>query len=218
MTKIRPIDAGRQAICLPGATLFELERTLKPLGREPHSVIGSSCIGASVMGGISNSSGGALIHRGPAYTQLALYARIDEAGEVQLINHLGVRLGDDPETILTRLDRGDFTDADVEHDPARAASDHDYVRRVREIDADTQGRFNADPARLFEASGSAGKVMTFAVRLDTFPAETGTATFYIGTNDTAELVRDRPEHRLHLQRQAARHEDDWARTERPLCP
>jgi D-lactate dehydrogenase (quinone) len=191
MTKIRPIDAGRQAICLPGATLFELERTLKPLGREPHSVIGSSCIGASVMGGISNNSGGALIHRGPAYTQLALYARIDEAGEVQLVNHLGVRLGDDPETILTRLDRGDFTDADVEHDPARAASDHDYVRRVREIDADTPGRFNADPARLFEASGSAGKVMTFAVRLDTFPAETGTATFYIGTNDTAELTNIR---------------------------
>ena len=57
-------------------------------------MIGSSCIGASVMGGISNNSGGALIHRGPAYTQLALYARIDEAGEVQLVNHLGVRLGD----------------------------------------------------------------------------------------------------------------------------
>ena len=61
----------------------------------------------------------------------------------------------------------------MEHDPARAASDHDYLRRVREIDADTPGRFNADPERLFEASGSAGKVMTFAVRLDTFPADDG---------------------------------------------
>src|SRR5271169_5206092 len=110
MTKIRPIDAARQAICLPGATLFELERTLKPLGREPHSVIGSSCIGASVMGGISNNSGGALIHRGPAFTQLALYAQIDEAGQVELVNHLGVRLGGDPLTILDRLDCGDFTD------------------------------------------------------------------------------------------------------------
>ena len=59
----------------------------------------------------------------------------------------------------------------MEHDPNRAASDHDYKLRVREIDADTPGRFNADPARLFEASGSAGKVMTFAVRLDTFPKE-----------------------------------------------
>ena len=68
ITKIHLIDEGRQVICLPGATLFELERALKPLGREPHSVIGSSCIGASVMGGISNNSGGALIHRGPVYT------------------------------------------------------------------------------------------------------------------------------------------------------
>jgi D-lactate dehydrogenase (quinone) len=88
MTTTRLIDGGRQVICLPGATLFELERALKPLGREPHSVIGSSCIGASVMGGISNNSGGALIHRGPAFTQLALYAQIGEAGQVELVNIL----------------------------------------------------------------------------------------------------------------------------------
>ena len=191
VTKIRVIDGGRQIICFAGATLFDLERALKPLGREPHSVIGSSCIGASVIGGISNNSGGALIHRGPAYTQLALYARIGDAGEVELVNHLGVKLGDDPVAILARLDRGDFTDADVEHDSNRAASDHDYSRRVRDIDADTPGRFNADPERLFEASGSAGKVMTFAVRLDTFPADKETGTFYIGTNEAAELTRIR---------------------------
>jgi len=188
MAKVRLIDEGRQVICLPGATLFQLERLLQPLGREPHSVIGSSCIGASVFGGICNNSGGALIHRGPAYTQLALFARIDVSGQVELVNHLGVRLGDDPETILDRLDRDAFTEADIEHDAARAASDHDYVRYVRDIDADTPGRFNADPQRLFEASGSAGKVMVFAVRLDTFPREAETATFYIGTNDTAELT------------------------------
>ena len=76
MPKIRLIGDGRQVICLPGATLFQLENALKPLGREPHSVIGSSCIGASVFGGICNNSGGALIHRGPAYTQMTLFARI----------------------------------------------------------------------------------------------------------------------------------------------
>jgi D-lactate dehydrogenase (quinone) len=84
---------------------LQLEKALKPLGREPHSVIGSSCIGASVLGGVCNNSGGALIHRGPAYTQMTLFARIDDAGEVQLVNHLGVRLGKDPQTILDRLDR-----------------------------------------------------------------------------------------------------------------
>lgn len=46
------INDGRQVVCLPGTTLFDLEKALKPLGRAPHSVIGSSCIGASVFGGV----------------------------------------------------------------------------------------------------------------------------------------------------------------------
>lgn len=191
LARIRLIDEGRQVICHPGATLFQLEKALKPLGRDPHSVIGSSCIGASVFGGVCNNSGGALIHRGPAYTQMTLFARIDDRGEVQLVNHLGVRLGDDPETILGRLDRGAFSEVDIEYDSKRVASDHDYAHDVRDIDAATPGRFNADPKRLFEASGSAGKVMIFAVRLDTFPKESETKVFYIGTNDPAELTKIR---------------------------
>jgi D-lactate dehydrogenase len=34
---IRLINEGRQVICLAGSTLFQLEKALKPLGREPHS-------------------------------------------------------------------------------------------------------------------------------------------------------------------------------------
>ncbi len=181
------IDGGRQVVCLPGTTLFHLEKALRPLGREPHSVIGSSCVGASVFGGICNNSGGALIHRGPAFTQLALFARLDEAGDLHLANHLGIRLGNDPETVLEKLEQGTFTDADVEQDPKRFASDHGYAQHVREVDADTPARFNADPQRLFEASGSAGKVMLLAVRLDTFPKEETTGVFYVGSNDTREL-------------------------------
>jgi D-lactate dehydrogenase len=191
LAKIRLIGDGRQVICLPGATLFQLENELKPLGREPHSVIGSSCIGASVFGGICNNSGGALIHRGPAYTQMTLFARIDETGEVQLINHLGVKLGNEPERILERLDSDAYTEADIDYSSERVASDHHYAHDVRQTDADTPGRFNADPKRLFEASGSAGKVMIFAVRLDTFPKEKETKVFYIGTNDPAELTKIR---------------------------
>jgi D-lactate dehydrogenase len=188
LSKIRLIDEGRQVICHPGATLFQLENALKPLGRDPHSVIGSSCIGASVFGGVCNNSGGALIRRGPAFTQMTVFARIDDRGDVQLINHLGVNLGNDPETILDRLDRDAFTEADVEYGTGCVASDHDYAQHVRDVDADTPGRFNADPRRLFEACGSAGKVMIFAVRLDTFPKEDETKVFYIGTNDPAELT------------------------------
>lgn len=88
--RIHLIGGGRQVVCIGGATLDQLERTLKPLGREPHSVIGSSCIGASVLGGISNNSGGSLVHRGPAYTEMALFAAVDATGTPRLVNHLGI--------------------------------------------------------------------------------------------------------------------------------
>lgn len=188
MAKIHLIEEGRQVICLPGATLFQLEQALRPLKREPHSVIGSSCLGSSVFGGIANNSGGALIHRGPAFTQLALYARVNEAGAIELVNHLGVQLGNEPEAMLAKLEAGAFEHADIEHPEGRAASDPDYAAHVREIDAPTPARFNADPRRLYEAAGSAGKVMMFAVRLDSFPSEAQTAVFYIGTNQPDDLT------------------------------
>ncbi len=187
ITGVQVLGGGEQVVCLPGATLDRLEQALAPLGREPHSVIGSSCIGASVLGGICNNSGGALVRRGPAYTELALYARVREDGSLQLVNHLGIALGSTPEEILTRLQNGDYAAADVAHDPRRAASDPRYGEHVRAVDADTPARFNADPSRLFEASGSAGKLCLFAVRLDTFPKEASTV-FYIGSNAPDDLT------------------------------
>ncbi|ACR68357.1 D-lactate dehydrogenase [Edwardsiella ictaluri] len=175
------LGEGRQVVALPGTTLWQLERLLKPLGREPHSVIGSSCIGASVIGGICNNSGGALVQRGPAYTEMALYGRVNEKGEAELINHLGIALGETPEAILENLSLRRYSDADVQHD-TRRASDHQYAQRVRAVDAATPARFNADERRLFEASGCAGKLAVFAVRLDTFPAEARQQVFYIGTD------------------------------------
>ncbi|THD40357.1 D-lactate dehydrogenase [Rahnella sp. Larv3_ips] len=187
LDKIQLLDGGHQVIGFPGSTLYKLEKMLKPYNREPHSVIGSSCIGASVVGGICNNSGGSLVKRGPAYTEMALYAQIDEQGELKLINHLGINLGDTPEEILTRLEKAEYLETDILHDK-RLASDNEYASRVREVDADTPSRFNADQRRLFEASGCAGKLAVFAVRLDTFPAETQQQVFYIGTNDTAVLT------------------------------
>jgi D-lactate dehydrogenase (quinone) len=187
IAKIRLIREGRQVVCHSGATLMQLERALKPLGREPHSVIGSSCIGASVVGGICNNSGGALVRRGPAYTELALFARVGENGEPGLVNHLGIHLGSDPEEILGALDRDGYIESDIDYASSRSASDRDYVERVRDFAAETPARFNADPERLFEASGSAGKIMIFAVRLDTFPRDERSRLFYIGTGETSEL-------------------------------
>lgn len=188
---IHLIRDGRQVICLPGASLYALEDRLKPVGREPHSVIGSSCIGASVIGGVCNNSGGSLIQRGPAYTQLALYAQVRADGVLELVNHLGLAVDGDPETILARVEAGDFTDAEILDPAGAAASDSGYVERIRDVDADTPARYNADADRLFEASGSAGKAVVFAVRLDTFASVGDSAVFYIGTNDPLVLTRIR---------------------------
>ncbi|WP_319531528.1 D-lactate dehydrogenase [uncultured Cohaesibacter sp.] len=186
MDKLQSIRDGEQVISFPGSTLFALEKLLDPLNRQPHSVIGSSCIGASVIGGVCNNSGGSLIERGPSYTELALFARISEDGTLELVNHLGIELGSTPEEILTRLEAGDY-DKDAIEETNRKASDTDYETRVREVDAQTPARFNADKRRLYEASGCAGKLAVFAVRLDTYPKNEVEKTFYIGTNNHDEL-------------------------------
>ena len=187
LDKLELLDGGEQVLAFPGTTLYTLEKALKPLGREPHSVIGSSCIGASVIGGICNNSGGALVQRGPAYTEMSLFARINEEGKLQLVNHLGIDLGETPEQILSCLDDDRLRAENVRHD-GRQAHDHDYVTRVRDVDADTPARYNADPDRLFESSGCAGKLAVFAVRLDTFEAEKRQQVFYIGTNQPQVLT------------------------------
>lgn len=185
---IQLILDAKQAICLTGATLNHLEQELKPHNREPHSVIGSSCIGASVIGGVCNNSGGSLVQRGPAYTEMALYAQRNANGKLELINHLGIDLGNTPKEILTNLQEGRYQAKDI-HTSDKKGHDHDYCNHVREINANTPARFNADPARLYEASGSAGRLGVFAVRVDTFPAEKKTVVFYIGTNNTAVLTK-----------------------------
>ncbi len=187
MDKVHLLDRGRQIVSHPGGTLFQLEKRLKPLGRQPHSVIGSSCIGASILGGVCNNSGGSLVQRGPAYTELSLYAQITADGQLELVNHLGIELGETPEEILGALDRGEIPDSAVRPDAGKA-SDSDYAQTVADIEADSPARYNADPAKLYEASGCAGKLAVFAVRLDTFPIEEGDKVFYVGTNSPDDLT------------------------------
>ena len=186
MSKIIPINKGKQVISFPGSTLHLLEKTLKPLNRAPHSVIGSSCLGASIVGGVANNSGGALVKRGPAYTELALFAQVDASGTLHLVNHLGIDLGETPEEILTNFEQGNFNHDNLVTD--KKASATDYIDLLRDVDADTPSRFNADTSRLFEASGCAGKIAVFAVRLDTFAVAKKEQTFYIGTNNSSTLT------------------------------
>ncbi|PSL15710.1 D-lactate dehydrogenase [Shimia abyssi] len=186
MDKLALLQDGKQVISFPGATLFALEKLLAPLGREPHSVIGSSCIGASIIGGVCNNSGGSLVERGPAYTELSLYAQITDEGRLELVNHLGMDLGNTPEDILTTLENGSF---DPHPTPTnKRASASDYVQIVRDVNAQTPARFNADKSKLFESAGSAGKLAVFAVRLDTFKKNEAEKIFYIGANDPGDFA------------------------------
>ncbi|MES9968497.1 MAG: D-lactate dehydrogenase [Candidatus Thiodiazotropha sp.] len=187
LDKLILLGEGKQVIAFAGSTLFQLEDTLKPLHRGPHSVIGSSCIGASVVGGVCNNSGGNLVNRGPAYTELSLYAEVTEAGELRLVNHLGLALGDSSEQILANLENGMLGD-DTAISMDAHASDREYQTRVRDLNATTPARFNADKRRLHEASGCAGKLAVFAVRLDTFPEPEQEQVFYVGTNNPAEFT------------------------------
>lgn len=187
MDGLHLLKGARQVLALPGSTLFALEKLLAPYNRQPHSVIGSSCIGASIVGGVCNNSGGSLIERGPSYTELSLFAQIDETGALSLVNHLGISLGTDPEEILTRVQNGNITEADLEPTNKRA-SDSDYARIVREVEADTPARFNADKRCLHESAGCAGKLAVFAVRLDTYPKNDREQVFYVGTNNPDDLT------------------------------
>ncbi len=187
---IHVINEGQQIIGLSGSTLFGLENKLESYGREPHSVIGSSCIGASIVGGVCNNSGGALVKRGPAYTEVSLFAKIESDGHLVLVNDLGVDLGQTPDEILTNLQNKNYTEKDIKF-PNKLASDNEYQERVRDVEASTPARFNADGRRLHTASGCAGKIAVFAVRLDTYVSPKRTQVFYIGSNasDTFMQIR-----------------------------
>ena len=76
-------------------------------------MIGSTSIGASIVGGVCNNSGGSLVHRGPAFTQLSLYAKINEKGNLELINDLDIDLGSKPEEILSNLENNNYNSSDI---------------------------------------------------------------------------------------------------------
>ena len=179
---IQIINNAKQIIALSGSTLYDLEKKIKPFNRDPHSVIGSTSIGASIVGGVCNNSGGSLVKRGPAYTELALYGKLNKDGSLELINELGINLGENPETILYNLQNKNYKQEDIIYNE-KLASDNKYSEIVRGINEDTPARYNSDNRLLYGASGSSGKLVVFAVRLDTYPKPKKNKVFYLGTNN-----------------------------------
>ena len=192
INSIQIIENGKQIIALPGSSLYDLENKLKPLGKEPHSVIGSTSIGASIVGGVCNNSGGSLVHRGPAYTEFALYAKVNKDDKLELVNELDINLGSNPEEILLNLENNNYTNSDILKSK-KLGSDDKYSEIVRGIDQNTAARFNADNRLLHSASGSAGKIAVFALRLDTYKAPEKSKVFYVGSNNQDDFWKIRRE-------------------------
>ena len=189
---IHIINEGKQIVGLAGSTLYDLEKKLEPFEREPHSVIGSTSVGASIVGGVCNNSGGSLVKRGPAYTELALYAKVNQNGELELVNELEINLGSNEEEILNNLQNRNYNKSDIIQSN-KLASDNEYSNIVRKIDSNVPARYNADKRLLYGVSGSGGKVAVFAVRLDTYTIPKKNQVFYVGSNNSDvfwEIRRD----------------------------
>ena len=116
-----------------------------------------------------------------------MFARINEKNELELVNHLGIDLGNDPLKLLERLDNDFSKNLNIKSENRRKNISYEQI--VRDVNADTPARFNANSDFLKDASGCAGKVAVFAVCMDTFPSHKRLKTFYIGTNDTVQLQR-----------------------------
>ena len=190
INSIHVINEGNQIVALSGSSLYDLENKLKQYNKEPHSVIGSTSIGASIVGGVCNNSGGSLVHRGPAYTEFALYARVNHNDKLELINELGINLGTEPEEILDNLENNNYESSNFTKSN-KLGSDNKYGEIVRGIDENSPARYNSDKRLLYGASGCAGKVAVFALRLDTYEAPNKSKVFYVGSNDPNDFSKIR---------------------------
>src|SRR5699024_11809392 len=99
----------------------------------------------------------------------AIFARVKNGGKGELVNHLGISLGDDPEVALDRLQRGEWSPEDVTPAP-EDSNETEYAEHLRKI-VPSPARYNANPEYLFQASGSAGKLLVYAVRTRTYTRE-----------------------------------------------
>ena len=113
---------------------------------------------------------------------MALYAKINKNGKLELVNELDINLGSSPEEILSNLQNKNYKKSDIKN-TGKLGSDDKYSEIIRKINEDTPSRFNSDSRLLYGASGSAGKLAVFAVRLDTYRSPKENKVFYVGTND-----------------------------------
>ena len=78
--------------------------------------------------------------------------------KLQLVNDLGIDLGKSPEEI-SNLENKNFNSVDIDSGN-KSASDNEYKTRIRDVNASSPARFNADSRRLYGASGCAKRLLS----------------------------------------------------------
>jgi D-lactate dehydrogenase (quinone) len=185
--------------------------------RESHSTLGSTFLNPTVAAGVAFGSGGTMCRKGPAYTERALYVKVDEdkwgRQIVRVVNTLDVDGLEDREEKLGRnyrpvmdsvpyrldtfgkyIKAGDKDMYYTTDNCQRAASDTGYAERLcqkQEEDASSSknvvNRSNADTHGP-ECCRCEGKVIVLATVHDTFPKPKSTKTFWLSF-DSLELAQ-----------------------------
>jgi len=185
----------KYALCLAGAGIFDLSVEAAKVGRESHSVLGSMFLNPSVAAGVSFGSGGTQMRKGPAYTDRALWCKVDENGNVSIINTLGLMSGntlhssESTAEFLQKIEQGGFHEADVKTTGLAASDAERYKSDICVLNSDVS-RFNAD-TRGLEPNRSEGKVFILATLHETFARPSSSSSFWVSCDhlETAQSFK-----------------------------
>jgi D-lactate dehydrogenase len=199
---IFPIDNGERVVCLAGVGLASLQQFVQEQfpDRESHSILGSTFLNPTTAAGVAFGSGGTQMRKGPAFTERALYLKVDcdkyGKSSVKVINTLGVKGLDGEEGEFESHIRHDgvirtldtyisSVKAGVTHIMKKSndthgkkpASDTEYKTRLCKHGKEVN-RYNAD-LKGCDCNRSEGKVLILASVHDTFPKPSKAKTFWI---------------------------------------
>lgn len=179
MNKILPIgEDGHQVLCFAGAGIFDLQDKLqKDYNRDSHSVLGSIFLNPSTAAGVSFGSGGTQIRKGPAFTERALYCKVDKKGNVEVVNTLGLK----SKSLDYLQNATSLSGDDMDPKCKLPSSFPNYAERLTKFDGECS-RYNSDTYGI-DCNRSEGKVLILATLHDTFPMPTSSKLIWLSCKD-----------------------------------
>ncbi|KAL3944980.1 MAG: hypothetical protein SGBAC_000956 [Bacillariaceae sp.] len=215
LNAIVPIDNGDRVMCQAGVGLATLQNYVRDeFGRESHSTLGSTFLNPTTAAGVSLGSGGTQCRKGPAYTERALYLKVDKDkyGKpiVKVVNNLGIQGLDKEEgefeahlqhdgviplidSVAERVQGGHDTRVRTSNGTYGKAPAHDtkYKTKLCEHDQNVS-RYNADTSGC-DCNRSEGKVLILASVHDTFATPKSSKTYWISFDELSTALEFRRE-------------------------